>query len=215
MLAARLRPAAKMGDICQDDLVVDPMTVRRDLRDGIGISLKDKLIIDFLCTGTVEILGLNDLRLIGIQIVQVFRGSFLCPVLPGDLVDDSDRGLAQDRDGGNDDLILSGILLQRKESLILPCQENISLSVFHKRGCGTSRSGIQHNDIPVQFADRFEDLLFALPLLLKEIPGSQIIPHRPSRGLRIGGDHSDIFSDQITPVIDLFRIAASHKENDR
>ena len=136
-------------------------------------------------------------------------------MLSGDLVDDGDRGLAQDGDRRDDDLILSGILLQGKKGLILPCQENIPLSVLHKRGRGAPGTGVEYDDISVQLPDGFQDLLLALPLLFKVVPGGQVIPHRAARGLGVGGDHTDVVPDQVIPVVDLFGVAAPHQEDDR
>ena len=101
-----------MRDICQYDIVIDPVSVRRDLCDGVGIIVSNILFIDLPGAGAVEILRLNDLCLIGIEVIEVFRSGFFCPVLPRHLVYDGDGGLAQNGNGGNDDLILSGVLLE-------------------------------------------------------------------------------------------------------
>lgn len=45
-------------------------------------------------------------------------------------------------------------------------------------------------------------------------PGGKEVPARTAAGFRVGGDHRDVFLDQVAPVLDAFGVALAHQEHD-
>src|SRR5690606_38240957 len=101
-------------------------------------------------------------------------------------------------------------------SLVLPGEEHIADPALNEGGCRSPSAGIQHRHVSVERAYISSDFFFvAGKLLLRPGPSGEEVPARAARGFRIGRDHLDVVTSQIVPVLDVFGISLSDKEDDR
>ena len=187
-------------------------------RNKIYIQVKDICIFfqDIFIGWTIVVISGDSLCFIGIEIIQIFcryiSGSFLIY----HLINDRYRRLCQDADARCYDLVIIRIILYRKISFVFPGDQDITLSVFYEGGCCSSCPGIQYKYVCVEFFDEVFDLiLIPVKLFVRISPGCKVIPSRSSGSFWIWCDNSDIFFDQIIPVLDPFRISFSDQEYDR
>ena len=198
MLFLNCIPAAKIFDRCQLHLQVK----------SICMLFQDRLI-----NRPIAILRDQLLSFIGIQIFQICFRSFCIIMLFHIFIYNSNGWLCQDTDARRYDLVIIRIIPYRKKRFIFPGDQHIPLPVFHERGCGTSCSGIQNQDIFVKLLDKgFHLCLVAVIFLIGISPSCHVIPAGTTGGFRIGSDHSHTILCQIIPVVDILRISLPNKK---
>ena len=171
------------------------------------------LFQDRLINRPIVILRDQLLSFIGIQIFQICFRSFCIIMLFHIFIYNSNGWLCQDTDARRYDLVIIRIIPYRKKRFIFPGDQHIPLPVFHERGCGTSCSGIQNQDIFVKLLDKgFHLCLVAVIFLIGISPGCHVIPAGTTGGFRIGSDHSHTILCQIIPVLDILRISLPNKK---
>ena len=171
------------------------------------------LFQDRLINRPIVILRDQLLSFIGIQIFQICFRSFCIIMLFHIFIYNSNGWLCQDTDARRYDLVIIRIIPYRKKRFIFPGDQHIPLPVFHERGCGTSCSGIQNQDIFVKLLDKgFHLCLVAIIFLIGISPGCHVIPAGTTGGFRIGSDHPHTILCQIIPVVDILRISLPNKK---
>ena len=171
------------------------------------------LFQDRLINRPIVILSDQLLRFIGIQIFQISFCGICVIVFFYIFIYNSNGWLCQDTDARRYDLVIIRIIPYRKKRFIFPGDQHIPLPVFHERGCGTSCSGIQNQDIFVKLLDKgFHLCLIAVIFLIGISPGCHVIPAGTTGGFRIGSDHPHTILCQIIPVVDILRISLPNKK---
>ena len=101
----------------------------------------------------------------------------------------------------------------QKEMLHFPRRSAHHPARFPQRGCGTSCTGIQNQDIFVKLLDKgFHLCLIAVIFLIGISPCCHVIPAGATGCFRIGSDHPHTILCQIIPVLDILRISLPNKK---
>ncbi|MPL67344.1 hypothetical protein SDC9_13035 [bioreactor metagenome] len=197
VLGLRLGPAAEILDRHQMQ--------RLEARGILGRGLR-------AVPGAVEVLERQRLRLGAVEVFEIGIGQRALRVGLDVGIDHRNRRLGEDRDRGHDDVESIGAkLLFGQPGLVLPGEQHIADAALRKGRGRAARAGVEHRDMAEEIAD---EGLRVLSVLLGPGPGGQVVPARPARGLRIGGDDLDAVLHQIAPVVDALRIALAHQEDD-
>ena len=171
------------------------------------------LFQDRLINRSVVILSDQLLRFIGIQIFQISFCGICVIVFFYIFIYNSNGWLCQDTDARRYDLVIIRIIPYRKKRFIFPGDQHIPLPVFHERGCGTSCTGIQNQDIFVKLLNKSLHLyLVAVIFLIGISPGCHVIPAGTSGSFRVWCNHSHTILRQIIPVVDVLRISLPYQK---
>ena len=171
---------------------------------------------DFGLARPVEVLGDDLLAGRRVEEIEIGLGHLAGAALVDHLVDQRDRRLGQDREGGHDDLELVGAeLLQGQEGLVLPGDQHVADGALGEGGGRAARAGIEHRHVAV---DRLDELarrrLVALGPVELVGPGGEIVPARAARRLGIGRHDRDAVLGEVGPVLDGLGISLAHHEHD-
>src|SRR5207249_4484468 len=136
--------------------------------------------------------------------------------LPGYLVNHGHGRFCQDADGGGNQIELPlAKLFDCHDRFVFPRDEYISDSALNEGRRRAARSRIEHRHILEQLPHKFFRPGFVAPGALQFVAvSSEIVPARPTRGLRVGRDNRDARFYQIVPVLDSLWISLADEEED-
>ena len=102
----------------------------------------------------------------------------------------------------------------RQKRLILPCDFNVTDTAFNKGDGGPACAGIQDRHVIIKRLEIGACLAFVTIIGLQgPAIGGQIVPPRPARGFRIGGNHLHAGLGQISPVVNALGIAFAYQKH--
>jgi len=102
----------------------------------------------FFIGRTIEIFADKILRLVGVEVFQIFPSQFQGAFFSNILADDGHWRFGQNADARSDDLeFIRAEFLQGEECLIFPSEKNIADAALHKCGGGAARACVEHGDV--------------------------------------------------------------------
>ena len=100
--------------------------------------------------------------------------------------------------------------------LVFPGKQDIADAALRKSESRCPRAGIEHRNMPVERLHEFLGLAFLAAVDMARVsPGAEISQPRAAGHFRVGRDDLRAGFDQIAPILDQFRIALAHQEDNR
>src|SRR5882724_2756287 len=142
--------------------------------DGEKFNLGERFFVlpgDLRIARPVGIARGDFLTLLGIPILQVGLGDAAGALFVGNLVDDGDRRLGQDRQRRRNDFefVLAEFTL-RQERLVLPCQQHVADTALDEGHRRATRAGIEHRHILEEVADELLRLVSGAEFPFRKAP---------------------------------------------
>ena len=161
------------------------------------------------------ILGGNMLAFVGVEVVQVFGSKFAGAALVNHLVHDSNGRFCQNADGGNHDFVVVRIVFKSKECFVFPREQYIALAVFDECCRRATCARGENENVCVEFFHEILGLfLITVILVFCPSPSSEVVPACATRSFRVRCNDANTGFYEITPVLEIFRIALANQEHD-